>query len=324
MGILKAVALNFQIQSINDAVRLIPCGEVIGRDGRRWKLPNPQAVIDWCVRNAQDIPVDLEHSTELKAPEGEPAPAVGWIKPSSLRIEDGHIVGVIEYNSESNPVANKEYRYLSPVFFYDTQTLEIIGLTSVGLTNNPNLYLPALNTAQLQQDETPMLKELLAALGLSDTADGATALNAIQLLKLARETALNQAQNPSLEKFVPRTDYDAALNRAVSAESKLAEQTKVQIDAAIETAINAALKEGKITPSSVKYHTDQCRTEGGLERFRAFVGAQPVNPAATESGLNQQQPGHVATALNADEKQTAALLGMSEADYLAAKRMVGA
>jgi phage I-like protein len=324
VGILKAVAINFQIQSTSDAVRLIPCGEVIGRDGRRWKLSNPQSVIDWCVRNARDIPVDLEHSTELKAPEGEPAPAVGWIKPSSLRIEDGHIVGVIEYNSESNPVANKEYRYLSPVFIYDTQPLEFIGLTSVGLTNNPNLYLPALNTAQLQQDETPMLKELLAALGLSETADGATALNAISQLKLARDTALNQAQTPSLDKFVPRADYDTALNRASAAESKLAAQAKAQAEAAIDTAINTALTAGKITPATVEYHKAQCRTEGGLERFKTFVDASPANPAAVESGLNQQQPGQLATALNAEEKQIASLLGMTENDYLAAKRMVGA
>ena len=321
MGTATATALNLQIRPNTDGiVQLLPIGSVDGRDKRHWQVSNPQQVIDWCKQQRRDIPVDIEHATELKAPKGEPAPATGWISPDTLRVEEGYIVGKLVFNHEDNPVANKEYRYLSPVFVYDTKTLEVIGLTSVGLTNTPNLYLPALNTQQTTTEEPDMLlKDILAALGLPETADGAAALNAIQQLKTDKATAMNRADNPPLDKFVPRSDYDTALNRANTAETALATEKSKQQDAAIETAINTALTAGKITPATVDYHKAQCRTEGGLERFTAFVAAQPANPAATASGLNSQQPGQLATALNAEELYTCERLGLSHADFIKAK-----
>lgn len=320
MGTATATALNLQIRPNTDGiVQLLPIGSVDGRDKRHWQVSNPQQVIDWCKQQRRDIPVDIEHATELKAPKGEPAPATGWISPDTLRVEEGHIVGKIAFNHEDNPVANKEYRYLSPVLLYDTTTLEVIGITSVGLTNQPNLYLSALNTQQHTTEEPDMLKDILAALGLPLTADNAAALNAIQQLKTDKATALNRADNPPLDKFVPRFDYDTALNRANTAETALATEKAKQQDVAIETAINAALTAGKITPATVDYHKAQCRTEGGLERFTDFVAALPANPAATASGLNSQQPGQLATALNAEELYTCEQLELSHADFIKAK-----
>ena len=41
-------------------------------------------------------------------------------------------------------VENREYRFLSPVFDYAKDTLRIVRMVSVGLTNTPNLRLQAL------------------------------------------------------------------------------------------------------------------------------------------------------------------------------------
>lgn len=126
-------------------VELIPAGEVIGRDGRRWVNNGPSAVLRAFQRNGADLPVDLEHATELKATKGEPAPAVGWVK--ELDIRDGTIWGRVDWNrTGSQLIVTRQYRYLSPVIVYEKSSGLIVGLTSVGLTNRPNLHLGALNT----------------------------------------------------------------------------------------------------------------------------------------------------------------------------------
>ncbi|ASX26708.1 hypothetical protein [Candidatus Williamhamiltonella defendens] len=55
---------------------------------------------------------------------------------------------------------------------------------------------------------------LFTALGLSAQATEAQAVSAIHQMKTDKDKALNSVSHPSLEKFVPRTDHDAALNRA--------------------------------------------------------------------------------------------------------------
>lgn len=157
-----------------------------------------------------------------------------------------------------------------------------------------------------------MLKALLAKLGLTETVTEEQALNAVGKLQSDLQTALNRAETPSLDKFVPRADYDTALNRATVAEQKL----KAQEDAAMETAINAeidtALKSGKITPATVEYHRANCRQEGGLERFKAFVAAAPAIGDA--SGLDGKMADQGGKALNAEQAQIAAMFGNSAED----------
>lgn len=151
-------------ESSDGTVKLLPVGAIAGADGRSWKNSDPEAVIQRTQERGVDLPVDIEHSSELKAPNGDPAPAQGWIKPSELIVDDGYIAAKIDWNSESNPVANREYRYLSPVFLFDPETSEVIALKSIGLTNRPNLpELGALN----HENEKPNMDEILKLLGLS-------------------------------------------------------------------------------------------------------------------------------------------------------------
>ena len=162
------------------------------------------------------------------------------------------------------------------------------------------------------------IKEILKALGLSGDATTEQAVEAIEALKAERdsaeEKARNSAQSPSLEKFVPRADYDAALKlakeKATNAETKLAEHEAQALEAEIEGAITVALEAGKITPATADYHRAQCKAEGGLERFRKYAAAAPE--VAANSGLDNKSPGgDKATALNADEKRIAEMFGNS-------------
>ncbi|MEF1256939.1 phage protease [Vibrio sp. M260112] len=127
-------------------VQVLPSGpDIKGLDGRSWLMRNPQVVIH-AFKNAK-IPmvIDYEHGQVLKAPNGDMAPAAGWIE--DLEIRDGQIWAKVDWTRKAaEAINNREYRFLSPAFSYDNETKEILGLSSVGLTNNPNLVMQALNS----------------------------------------------------------------------------------------------------------------------------------------------------------------------------------
>lgn len=323
------IALNgIQISSPNppnnglpDWVELIPAGKVQGRDGRGWENGNPQGVIDQFLNSGMDLPIDLEHATELKAPKGEPAPAAGWIK--ALENREGSVWGKVEWNATGQIlVGGKQYRYLSPVILYNKVNGEIAGLTSVGLTNRPNLNLQALNQQQGEsspttgpnpKEQSMDIKALLAALGLPETATASEAISAIKKMKSDMASASNSmAEAADLAKFVPRGEFDQAMNRATTAETILADQKKAFLETAINSEIELALKAGKIIPATVDYHKAQCQQEGGLERFKSYVAAVPAMGGA--SGLDGKEPEGQGKALNTEEAQIASMFGNTVED----------
>lgn len=294
-------------------VKLLPSGQVIGRDGRAWNNSRPDSILESFAALARDLPIDIEHSSELKAPKGEPAPAVGWIR--ELDIRDGEIWGRAAWNTAGKQLVEEQaYRYLSPVIIYEPSSGNIAGVISVGLTNQPNLKLPALNSEQGAEapKENTMLKAILAALGLPENTTETEAVQKIGTLKSELATAANRADNPSLEKFVPRADYDAALARATNAEQAIGAVKKEQLEVAVNSAISQALKDGKITPSTVEYHTAGCRQEGGLQRFAAYCAAAPT--IGDLSGLDGKSADSEQKALNAEQQQVAAMFGNSAED----------
>jgi phage I-like protein len=319
------LALNIRLPddgSLPEWVELSPAGEsVAGRDGRKWINPTPETVVAVFHEDDADLPIDWEHATEKKAPKGEPAPAAGWIKAMELR--DGAIWGRIEWTDKGeDDVVNKRYRYLSPVFVFTRHDRRILRLTSAGLTNQPNLHLTALNREETQTEEKEMdlLKAICQALGLADGTTDEQALAKVSALKGDLATAQNRADTPDLAKFVPRSDYDAALDRASNAEQRLADHEAQALDAEIETAINQALEAGTITPASKEYHKAQCRTEGGLERFKAYVESAPALGQDTdleEKDLNQKQG-----SLSEEDKAVCRRLDIPEDEYLKTKKEV--
>jgi len=322
---MNRIALCFELPDISDRlnntelgeVQLIPApdadGRVTGRDGRSWlwdDAARAELQRQFAARGLA-IVIDREHATELRAPEGEEAPAAGWVTELDIRA-DGSAWGRTDWTPRgAEQVRNREYRYLSPVFDYDPQSGRIARLVSVGLVNKPNLRLPALN----REDPTVKLSAALAAaLGLSaETATEAEGVAAIGALKTDLATARN-AETPSLERFVPRTDYDAVLARANNAEQQLRDAAAASHQAAVDSEIDSALKAGKITPAAVEYHRASCADQEGLERFRAFVQASPV--IAPDAVSPAAKPG-TATALNADEQRVAELCGIPAEQYAA-------
>jgi phage I-like protein len=310
------LALNFELTAdaagVPAEVMLIPAGATIqGRDGRTWRNPNPQGVVDFFALNRSDIPFDVEHSTHHKAPNGDPAPAAGWVKGLNVRA-DGSVWGAVEWTPRGlELVRNREYRYYSPVFLYETETLIIRGIASVGLTNKPNLDVLALNREEKEFD-MKFPKQLLDLLGLPEDATTEQVVAACQKMKADHATALNAAQTPSLEKFVPRGDYDAVLARATNAEQSLATQKKAELETAINAEVDAAVKAGKVTPATKDFYVGMCRQADGLEQFKKFAAAAPVIGAPSDLDT-KKSPGSD-TALNAEQKTIADMFGNSAED----------
>ena len=157
------------------------------------------------------------------------------------------------------------------------------------------------------------LAQLLAALGLPATATFAEALNRIGAINQEHATALNRAENPPLDKFVPRADYDKALERATNAETSLKKKEDDALETAINTEIDAALKAGKITPATADYHKAQCRQEGGLERFKAYVAAAPVIAGNTD--LDNQDPNRDGKGLDDAQKAINSMCGIDDETF---------
>ncbi len=144
--------------------------------------------------------VDYEHASEVRAPKGEEAPAAGWI--DKLEVRDGRIWAHVDWTPRASAmIAEREYRFISPTFWFDSNTLRIVGLVSVALTNRPNLTMTALNRADAddearadasghpkrKQGETitmdkEQLKALCKKLGLQEEASGTAILSAVDTL----------------------------------------------------------------------------------------------------------------------------------------------
>lgn len=155
-------------------VKLLPFGNPFyGRDGRGpWILRDrAQAervlALTKAVLGGVDMVVDYDHATELAAPKGlGRALAAGWVR--SLYIADDGIWGSIEWTAQASAeIAARQYRYISPHFRVDKLSREVTRIVNAGLTNTPNLELPALAAYQGQR-ATDEERAICAALGLPE------------------------------------------------------------------------------------------------------------------------------------------------------------
>jgi Mu-like prophage I protein len=321
------IALNDQ-GGAPEWVELIPPGyDVRGKDGRAWINPAPQLVVD-AFDPRLPLPVDWEHATEVRAPQGLDAPAAAWIEELAIR-DGGAIWGRTSWTPQgARQVTEKQYRFLSPVFAFDRATGAIRRLLSAALTNTPNLTLTALNrqsAAQAQglhrdHEETTLdIAALRTALGLpADASDDA-------ILTAARDaTATNRAQptgstdkSVDLTVYAPRSDLDTALNRATTAEAELKTLKAEKAEQEINTAISAAMDAGKIVPASADHYRAICREEGGLARFKELEKTMPVIAGAAESRAQNRAdtaPGKT-SALTDEERAVCRALGQDEATF---------
>jgi phage I-like protein len=130
-------------------IHLLPAGLVSTNDGRGpYKVPNAQQLATTSLLASQGrLPIDESHATDLAAPNGQPAPARGWIVDLQARV-DG-LWGRVEWTKAgAQLLSDRAYRFISPVIRH-TQDGTVTQLLRASLTNVPNLIgLTALNQEQ--------------------------------------------------------------------------------------------------------------------------------------------------------------------------------
>ena len=284
------------------SIQLLPRGDVIGRDGRQWLNSLPEDIIAAFHRHEGPIGIDYEHSFDLA--ENGPTPAAGWI--DQMEIKDGEIWGTVSWTPKAKEyVENEEYKFISPSIYFNKHSGVVTEIFGAGLTNRPNLALKALNKSQPnpQKMENTMDKQtriaLCKTLGLANEASDVSILQAVEGLDNDKAAALNRASTPDAKKFVPIADYTLVKGDLDKALNTIEEQSTQTADVAID----AAIKAGKVAPSSKDYHLNACKTKDGLAAFNKMVEASASissasagddlggNPDQKQKALNSQQRG---------------------------------
>jgi phage I-like protein len=176
-------------------VHLLPAGNMQGRDGRAYSLPDPAGLIFDFQERGIDLPVDDEHQNDK--PETKlrgPVPAAGWIK--ELAHNASGLWGRVEGTATARQmISRREYRYLSPSFWHN-RAGQIMRLKGAGLVHRPNLHLKALasreapmigqNTRPATPSNpepslrSPLIARLMQVLNLAPDATEEEALDALE------------------------------------------------------------------------------------------------------------------------------------------------
>lgn len=239
------------------------------RDGRRYRVDDPAKLAAVFAEDKVDLPVDINHSTEIRAAKGEEAEPVGWVKEIAVRA--GLLCARVEW-LEKGKAAAKAYRYVSPSFYHDKSGL-VTRVKSVALVASPALAdMPALAAAtHTAEPSEPSMKSIALALGLAEAADEASCLSA--LTKLKGET---------VAKAVHEETVSTLSTTKTALETLQASVRKGKVDALIES----ALKAKKILPAQKDHYIGLCSTDAGLAQVEQLIAATPAQ--LTASGLDDR------------------------------------
>jgi len=243
-------------------VHRLPAGKHIkARDGREYRLLDPGAIILDFEERAVDLPIDYEHQTmRAKAGDKGPVPAAGWIK--ELRQEASGLWGRVDWTATARElIARKEYRVLSPTFYYIAAG-QVVRLSGAGLVHKPALHLEALaqeNMPMPAQTPSPCSKviaRLLETLGLSRDATEDEALEALASLAAQSAQSTSASETPDPRRFV---SIDAL--RDLMAERGTREATMRKADA--KAKVDDALRKGHLTPAMRGWASALCMSDPG-------------------------------------------------------------
>lgn len=330
---IAACTLALRVAAEGGLTRLIPAGRFDAPRGSMtgsgpWLLDqsHAQSIIQRAAARSTDLVVDYEHQT-LEAPRnGKPAPASGWIDRASLQWRDDGLYGRITWTAAAKAAIDAdEYRYLSPVFPYDTQTGHVLDLLHVGLTNNPAIdtAIPALAAARMgggaydptPEDTTVDRETLLKLLGLPSDATDEQITQAINQLKQQAANAeqavaaARAAAAPDMSQFVPRAVLDEAQQQLAA----LRAQGEVnQLDSLIEQGLKDGRIAGKATADWLKGQ--------GLAACRSYLKDAPplaaLNATQTEGKKPEGGPkGAKTSELSAAEVAVCRSMGLSAEEF---------
>lgn len=284
-----------------EVIPVLPLGHVISQKGEfDVDAESFEAMKAQIAQRGVDLVVDYEHQTLA----GTQAPAAGWVK--ELMLEGGQIKARVEWTPRAAEyLANKEYRYLSPVITVRKADGKATGLHSLALTNTPAIegMAPIVNSLTFEggQNNMELIKKLAQLLGLGEDATEEQVEEALEACVAENKSLKEQPGGDG--KQPPEQPENVVANKAVcallglkagaatedvtaaimelkggivdgvnlAAELKALKQREAERDA--DAAVELALKGGKITPAQREWAREYALT--APKGFTAFVEKAP-------------------------------------------------
>lgn len=271
-----------------EEVHLLPVGPTLTTfDGRGpYRVGDLQSIIaaSRSERFGGELPIDENHSIDLKAPAGGSSEARGWI--TELQARADGIWAKVRWTSEGERmVAGRSYRGLSPVFAHDAQG-NVRAILRAALTNTPNLKgLIALNQETQVTFSAP---KLAGALGLAAEATEDEILAALP----KPDTALQSAMAKIAAAVKGNPDDPAAVATAVEA-GLVSTQSEQSTVAALQTELTRVSTDFAALQSQVRRDkatavVDQAIAEArpGAKQLREhYIARHMQDPTAVEKEL---------------------------------------
>jgi phage I-like protein len=260
-------------------VPLLPAGDVVvARDGRSFRNDHG-AVMAAFAANKMSMPIDWDHALDGWNTAPGDGRAAAWI--DKLEVRDGAMYGHVEVWTERGraSVESLEYRYISPVIFYDDNR-KLVMVPRASLVNNPALMMPALCRQENTAMNEALLKMLLAGLGLTpQTATEADIQRAIDLHARGK----TGPASPTLETHVPREQYDRVERELASAKESLVKAETDKAKARVDAMLKAALNDGRMIPSEREFFEKMAAAPSGIEEVEKFLAGRPVIAGASRT-----------------------------------------
>jgi phage I-like protein len=272
-------------------IQVIPYGNVDTPKGPyTLDAESAQAVMKAFETSQNDMVIDYEHQTL----QGVEAPAAGWIKKLINKGEEGIWAGVEWTERAKQYIANKEYKYVSPVFLKRISDNKVVRLINVALTNQPNIdgMVPLINkdsefsfetNAKKEKEDVNMFKELLKILGLAETATEQEAIVAVNKLKEPVQVVANKGVLDllGLKEGATEAEVTGTIQAMKQSHGQVAElstqvaQLTTRLGERDATDLVAmAMKEGKITPAQKEWADEYAKRDPA--GFKVFVAKAPV------------------------------------------------
>lgn len=343
-------------------LQVTPAGTFKPNDGRdlqpgAWHIDaaSAQNVIARFKAHTKPSVIDYEHQTLHKETNGQPAPAAGWFR--DLRWIDGRgLFAVAELTQRARDhIDADEYLYFSPVFEYDAVTGVVLDVHMGALTNTPGIsgmeplslvaaasaaFLPQATTPQ-EPSVNPLLKALLAALGLPETTTEPAAIAALTALgplqpmqaragvATAACTALQlpadataevvtaactnlrtaQSGTPDPAKFVP-------VETVTVLQGQIAALSARQLEADVNAQIKPALADGRLLPALETWARDLGKKD--IAALTSYLAAAKPIPALAGTQTGGKPPTGTASGdqqLSSDELAVCSAMGLTPDQY---------
>lgn len=289
------------LSGVPEVIRVLPKGHVSSTKGD-FEVDDRDiaGIIRQFKARRLDLVIDYEHQTLSDVQ----APAAGWIK--DLYPGEDALMARVEWTKKGREyIANKEYRYLSPVVLVKKADQHAAVFHSAALTNTPAItgMFAIINSDALsiEEEEEPRM-ELSALIELLGLEEGTAEEDVLKRIKELTQQAAEEGQGGQEGKEVPakegtqlvanktvldllglpedaRTEDVTARIMAFKAgdsvlQRRVAELEKQAASQKAEELVGLAMKDGKLSPAQKEWAVAYALSDP--KGFAKFVEKAPV------------------------------------------------